>query len=189
MTPEEIEQKIAAEVDRRLGAMVAQIGKDLEERYATKAHVTEQIEKRFQLEVAKMNADILQAAGKIKRNEKLPPNHPFAVIVAMLDDIADIEMQLLEIGLYIVATEQSDGSKEGEAPHDRFQRKMKLSILRTFVGDNEHRRVLDTIEKTDRLGHDAMTGFEKMVEVLGPRPEKKKGDRSQEDEATPPGSH
>lgn len=173
MTREEIEKLVAAEVDRRIGGMVGQIGKDLEDRYATKDLVDERIEKRARAEMDGFNRAMLQATDAISKGEQLPPGHPLAALVQVLDELTDLEMRVMEIGLYVVASHRGKHQRPGEDPRAYVERGMKLDILCNFMADREHCRILDATGKAERVDSEAAQMVEQFSEILGPRPEKK----------------
>ena len=163
MTREEIEQFVGAEVDRRLGGMVGQIGKDLEDRYTTKDDVEKAIETRIQQEGQALNLMLLDLASRFKKEEKIPDTHPLAVVVQIMEKMADLEFRVLELGMYIVADNL-------EITHGTAKQAMKIRILKRFVSDREHGRMYDLLDKaetTEPETHALISGF---AEVLGPRP-------------------
>lgn len=173
MTQEEIEKLVAAEVDRRLGAIVGQIGKDLEDRYATKDLVDERVEARAKAEMAGFNRAMLQATDAISKGETLPPGHPLAALVQVLDELTDLEMRVMELGLYIVANHRGKHQQPREDPRAYIERGMKLDILCNFMADREHCRILDATGKAKRMDSEAAQMVEQFSEILGPRPETK----------------
>jgi hypothetical protein len=170
---EALQKMVAAEVDRRIGGMVGQIGKDLEDRYATKDLVTERIDARAQEEMAGFNRAILQAAAALRKDEKLPPNHPFAVLVQLMEEQLDLEMRVMELGLYIVADNVTLKNDKGT-----IERALKLSLLKKHMADREHRRILDMTGKVGRVGAEEMEMLDKFAEILGPPPKEDDDDET-----------
>ena len=166
MTREEIEQLVGAEVDRRLGGMVGQIGKDLEDRYTTKDDVEKAIEARIQHEATALNIALRDIVNRLRRDEKVPDDHPLAVVFKIMEDIADLEFRVMEIGMYVVADNLDLTRGDGTVEHA-----MRLTLLKRFVTDREHGRMCDMLErakKTDPSQGETISSF---AEILGPRPE------------------
>jgi len=170
MTDEEIEQKIAAEVDRRIGGMVGQIGKDLADRYATKDDVDKAIEARIRREAQALNIALLDIVNRLKKDEKVPDTHPLAVVFQIMEEISDLEMRVMELGIFIVATQQmEDIEYSSEKPP--LERMQKLTVLKQFMAEREHGRILDKTENVDKLNNDnAQQLVLQFTEILGPRP-------------------
>lgn len=167
--PTEIERLVAAEVERRIGGVVAQIGKDLADRYATTEQVQGLIDHRAKLELAAMNAAFQQAAQAIASEQALPEEHPLAALVNFFEDFTDVQLRVNMLSLYAVVLNKLD--ERGESGPDHVRRIMELGRIKRFVADLEHNHLLDWVEKGIEYERDGMDIVRGLVEVLGPRPE------------------
>lgn len=168
MTKEEIEALVEAEVSRRVAAMTAQFGRDLSERYATKDDVEQAVKTAFKKEHENFAESLNDFVEKIKSKDRDDPDHPFSFLIQVLDDIGELQVRVMEIGMYILAEE----TRVGKGP-DAIEKVIKLSRVKGVAVDHERQRFRRDVARfrMRTKDPDVIAAAQELENILGCDPE------------------
>lgn len=144
MTREEVEEVVA----QHMGQAVAQIGKDLADRYATKEEVAESIKnfanalnEAVQEETEKWKQEGLRLAKDLAEGRDIPKDNPLSFVTEVVDDVTTLQLRVMELGLLVVLGRKTGLIKRSLEKTIRFE-----SLLHTLT-DRQRREVLADIER------------------------------------------
>lgn|GEM_PF-3181218 len=137
VTKEEVEGIVA----HHMATAVAQIGKDLEAKYATKDEVVQRIK-----EFAQGIGEMATGWGKkfcedLKEGKDLPDDHPLRLVVQIVDDILTLQLQVMELGLLMILS-----NEKGMVGRD-INKTMRLVQMTQKLMERQRERVFGEMEK------------------------------------------
>jgi len=159
MTKEEIEQLIEAEVGRRMGDLTAQFGRDLSEQFVAKSEVEGLMTKRLNTEAEAVKKWFKDASKDMEEGKVEDPDHPLHFIVQMLEDSADLQMDVLHIALYLLC-QKADVERGPDGMRDLMnvarvqgmsKDKMAVMVRKHFKGMREAVGSQGVFANIDRL--------------------------------------
>jgi len=164
MTREEVEEIVA----HHMAHAVAQIGKDLEDKYATKKEVVENIKvfgkslsETVQKEIKEWEKRGLQFASDLAEGRDLPKDSPLTFVTEVLDDITTLQLRVMELSLLVVL-----GRKRGLIDKS-LEKTVRLEALMQTLTARQRREVLAEMEKFSESSPHYKDGFREVREFLG----------------------
>jgi hypothetical protein len=145
MTREEIEALIEAEVGRRVATLTSQFGKALSERYPTTGDVERLLEERFKKEAQAVEERVEKFAKELREKDIEDENHPFSFVVEMAKAISDLQLRVMQIGMYVLAKETK--VQRGPQALERTMKLSKIELLTVRLERERFRRHLDLLQE------------------------------------------
>jgi hypothetical protein len=165
MTKEEIEQLIEAEVSKRVGTLTAQIGLDLEQRYATKKDLQDFAEVQRKDQEKALLVLIEDATRRLDNDEDFPEDHPFAFLVSTMEAISDLEIKMIEVMAYLLG--------EAKKPED-LDGILRFSHLKEFSRGRFRKYLREDLEHLGKsTSSDQQTSaYRQVIDLLTEEPQK-----------------
>jgi len=165
VTKEEIEQFIEAEVSKRVGTLTAQLGRDLEQRYATKKDIREFAERQRKDQEKAFQVLIDDATRRMDSDEEFPEDHPLAFLVSTMEVISDLEIQMIEVMMYLLV--------EAKKPED-LDGILRFSHLKEFSRGRFRKYLREYLERLGKpvSSEQGMSAYHQIIDLLTEEPRK-----------------
>jgi hypothetical protein len=169
VTEEEVEKIVSEAVDRRVAILVAQMGRDLEERYVRRDEIAGLVDLHVAATLKTIGANLerqLEQLGEASRTGGPLPDGVVGavaeVIRQILEEISEVRVRTLEIGMYLMA----DGAKVPRGP-EALEKVMKLSRIKSTVLRNERQRLRKQFEMASKVDPEVSRLGREMLDLLG----------------------
>lgn len=168
MTKEEIEALVEEEVSRRVATLAAQFGRDLSERYPTREEVEDTLKERLRKEIDELDRSVGEWIGEMHTADPEDPDHPLSFLVKVLSDITDLQLRVMEIGIYVLAKEAKIERGPGA-----LERMGRLASVTSTSRDRLREHFQQDVQsfKNRSTDSEAVRAIEQLEELLVREPE------------------